>query len=117
MTKRLALLLLSSAAFIATMAYAAAGDLPLSGQGRLFREAQAVTSTAPSAGDAGMPLANVSGYRVNVCDNQPTDGGAGALLGTGNLRAYYWDPYSDGGANAWRRNPSLDLAQSTSGII
>lgn len=118
MTKRLALLLIASSVFVvATVALGASGDYPLSGQGRLFREAQAITSSAPTLSDAGMPLSNVSGYRVRVCANQPTDGGAGALLGTGSLRAYYWDPYSDAGANAWGRDPSLDLSPSTSGLI
>ncbi len=119
MTKRLAILLFALAGLATGIALAATGDTPLSGQGRHWTEGQALTiaatytRAAPTLSNEGMSLVNVAGMRVQVCANQPNDGGTAALLGVGTLAAYYWDPYGDAGASSWHRNPTLDLTPST----
>jgi hypothetical protein len=82
------------------------------GQIRSRVETQALTRAAPTTScyDATTPLGisikDVRGYRVIVAAESGQ-----TLSGAGNLRAYLWDVYE----GAWMRNPSLDVAVTTTG--
>jgi hypothetical protein len=74
---------------------------------RGYCETAPLTRTPPSAAPvsgtvgSGMDLAGVYGARIALC---PAAGQT--LTGTGNLRAYLWDPNVGG----WMASPDLDLA-------
>jgi hypothetical protein len=76
---------------------------------RYYWESSPLTRTAPTAAPvsgtvgSGMDLAGVQGARIGIC---PAVGQT--LTGTGNLRAYLYDP----AVGEWMYDPDLDLAVS-----